>query len=350
VAKLAQQAGHPYAYTGAALADGLALLSRVVDIAPGPFTMVTGLGTLRAVDVEAGSTIHNLSKLDKALIVGIQGWRDFYAKLIADNLNAAGYHAAHTEITLPHMGGNFDNWSLDYANWLDTHDGAHAIAQQVKHKLDGATCVGLPAVLGFLPETRAKITELLGVPLFEIPTLPPSVPGTRLFRALKTALMERGARLTMGPRVASLALEGERVKGVNIETAAHGRPRTIYGDAVILATGGLYGGGLECDYAGYITETVHGIPVANVPKAGEGYTADFLSSQPQPMHYVGVATDKQLRPLDTNGNPVAANLFAAGRLLAGYSPVVEGSSEGVDIATATFAVQQALGVVEKIGV
>jgi anaerobic glycerol-3-phosphate dehydrogenase len=42
---------------------------------------------------------------------------------------------------------------------------------------------------------------------------------------------------------------------------------------------------------------------------------------------------------------VAANLFAAGRLLAGFSPVVEGSTEGVDIATGHHAARQAVALV-----
>lgn len=34
--------------------------------------------------------------------------------------------------------------------------------------------------------------------------------------------MERGGRLTIGPRVVSLALDNGQVRGVNIETAAVG--------------------------------------------------------------------------------------------------------------------------------
>jgi anaerobic glycerol-3-phosphate dehydrogenase len=49
-----------------------------------------------------------------------------------------------------------------------------------------------------------------------------------------------------------------------------------------------------------------------------------------------------LRPLDGDGSAVAPNLYAAGRLLAGYSPVVEGSAEGVDLATGARAALRAL--------
>jgi glycerol-3-phosphate dehydrogenase len=41
---------------------------------------------------------------------------------------------------------------------------------------------------------------------------------------------------------------------------------------------------------------------------------------------------------------------AGGRLLAGYSPVVERSTEGVDIATAVYAVQQAIEIARAVEV
>lgn len=88
---------------------------------------------------------------------------------------------------------------------------------------------------------------------------------------------------------------------------------------MILATGGLYGGGLESSFHGRIWETMHNIPVVNIPPLGEWFSEDFLSARPQPIHRVGVATDAHLRPLNAAGNPVAPNLFAVGRLLAGYS-------------------------------
>jgi glycerol-3-phosphate dehydrogenase subunit B len=132
------------------------------------------------------------------------------------------------------------------------------------------------------------------------------------------------------------------VRGVELETAANGRARTVYGDAVILATGGLFGGGLHSDVQGKITEMTHNLEVVNVPPLDEWFSEAFLSGQPQPIHYAGLLTDALLRPLTGAGEPAAPNLFAAGRLLAGYSPIVEGCTEGVDIATAAHAVMQAL--------
>ncbi len=197
-------------------------------------------------------------------------------------------------------------------------------------------------MLGFQPETRQRLAEALGATIFEIPTLPPSVPGLRLYHALRRAIVDQGGRFTLGPRVTGLQTNDGRVTGVLAETAANGRPRLIPADAVILATGGLFGGGLDSDYQGRVWETVANLPVANVPPLGEWFTKPLLSSQPQPIHAAGLLTDADLRPLDANGHAIAPNLYAAGRLLAGYSPVVEGSTEGVDIATGAHAALRAL--------
>jgi anaerobic glycerol-3-phosphate dehydrogenase len=82
--------------------------------------------------------------------------------------------------------------------------------------------------------------------------------------------------------------------------------------------------------------------VANVPPLAEWCAYPRLSGEPQPIHHAGLVTDAALRPLDAAGKPAAPNLYAAGRLLAGYSPVVEGSTEGVDIATGAHAALRAL--------
>ena len=124
-----------------------------------------------------------------------KGWRDFYAGMIADNLRAAGIDAAAVEISVPDLGGNFDNWTVDLARWLDTPAGRDHLIAQIKPKLDGAAQVALPAVLGFQPETRQQIAEALGVPVIEIPTLTPCVPGLRLYHGLRRALDRAGRAL-----------------------------------------------------------------------------------------------------------------------------------------------------------
>jgi anaerobic glycerol-3-phosphate dehydrogenase len=107
----------------------------------------------------------------------------------------------------------------------------------------------------------------------------------------------------------------------------------------------LFGGGLDSDYQGKIWETVANLPVANVPPLAEWFENPLLSGQPQAIHHAGIITDSASRPLDSEGKIVAENLYAAGRLLAGYSPVTEGSTEGVAIASGAHAAIKAVGAI-----
>lgn len=338
VASLTTREAHPYRHSAGALGAGLGLIDEVMGLTPAA-RAVTATGTRRAIAFTVGGRVPEPSRV---LVVGFEGWRDFYGGWIADNLRRAGGEATNTTISMPDFGGNFDNWSVDLANWIDTPAGFEHLVAQVMPKLDGAAQVALPAVVGFLPETKQRLAEALGVEIIEIPTLTPSVPGLRLYHALRRAVLDRGGRFTVGARVTGLELKDGRVTGAHAETAAHGRTRFVPADAVILATGGLYGGGLESDYRGNVRETVANLHVAQVAAQAEWFAHPMTSGQAQPIHFAGIATDGDLRPLDADGNAVAENLYAAGRLLAGYSPVVEGCMEGVDIATGAHAALRAL--------
>ncbi|MDX2138149.1 MAG: anaerobic glycerol-3-phosphate dehydrogenase subunit GlpA [Chloroflexota bacterium] len=341
VAALAAEATHPYAHTSGALADGLALIERHIGLHETGGWALTGLGRQRSVAYGAGIVTTPIPDGARLLIVGIAGWRDFYPQLIADNLNAHGFHARALHIHIPDLGGNFDNWTIDVAHYLDSADGQRHLLEQVKPHIRDAQVVAFPAVLGFDRATPLAIARALGMPLTEVPTLTPSVPGLRLFRALRSALLEGGTRFTIGPRVTGLIVQDGRVTGATAETSAL-RPRRIYADSVILATGGIYGGGLESDYQGKIVEVVAGIPLTDVPPLDAWFEQPFTSGAAQPIHAVGVRTDAHLRPLNEDGLPVAPNLFACGRLLAGAQPIATGCTEGVDIASGMMAGQQAV--------
>jgi glycerol-3-phosphate dehydrogenase len=340
VAALASSDDHPYAHTRDSLADGLALIEQHCGLHETGGWALTGLGTQRPAAYGAGIVTTPIPDGARLLIVGIAGWRDFYPQLIADNLNAHGLHARAINIDIPDLGGNFDHWTIDVANYLDSSDGQRSLIEQVKSHLGDAQVVAFPAVLGFDRATPHAIATALGIPLTEIPTLTPSVPGLRLYHALRTALLEGGARFTIGPRVTGLTMQDGRVTGALAETSAL-RPRRIYAESLVLATGGIYGGGLESDYQGKIVEPIAGLPVANVLALDAWFEQPFTSGAPQPIHAVGVRTDAQMRPLNADGTPFAPNLFACGRLLAGAQPIATGCTEGVDIASGMMAGRRA---------
>lgn len=281
----------------------------------------------------------------ETLVVGFKGWRDFYPTVTADNLSMQGFPARSLYINLPaHKRGNFDEWPVDLANLFERPGFRADVVQQVARHLKGAARVAFPAVLGLYDHARVMevLETALGVPVFEIPTLPPSVPGMRLFHALREELLALGARVTIGPHVTRGVVEDGRVAGVAIETAAM-RERLIRGDAVILATGGLFGGGLESDHRGNVWETIFDLPlIGPVGDRTEWFLPELFPPEDwHPVHQIGVRADVRMRPV-TEAHDAPDGLYVCGRLLGGYDPLREGTGEGVDIATGCKAALSAI--------
>jgi glycerol-3-phosphate dehydrogenase subunit B len=201
--------------------------------------------------------------------------------------------------------------------------------------------VAFPALLGTAPDTAAlrELEERLAAPVFEIPTLPPSVSGMRLFALLSAALRRAGARLIVGNRVVGARTSGRRVEAVIAEQAS--RRTAYYARTVVLATGGAASGGIELHSHGSMRESVFDLPLHGLPGAGEQrFRAGYLDEHPAAA--AGVAVDRRLRPVDGDGAVVYENLHAAGATLAGAEPWREKSGNGIALASGYRAGQAAL--------
>jgi glycerol-3-phosphate dehydrogenase subunit B len=153
-----------------------------------------------------------------------------------------------------------------------------------------------------------------------VPTLPPSVPGMRVFDLLRDALGRAGGRLVLGAEVVDAEREGGRVTGVRAHTS--GRPTTYRARWVVLATGGFASGGLELGADWIARERILGLELRGTPEPGEArFRPDYWGEQP--MARAGVAVDARLRP------PGLENVLVAGAALAGAEPWREGSGEGI---------------------
>jgi glycerol-3-phosphate dehydrogenase subunit B len=268
------------------------------------------------------------------LIAGPAGWRDFYPALCAANLNKQGVRARGEAFDLPQIhSGRFDPTATGLARLFEQPEVRASVAAQLKPRLDGAARVGLPAVIGLEHSREAwqDLQDRLGVPVFEIPTLPPSVPGIRLFNAFKTALTKAGVQILLDMTATHAIVEGLRATGIVVPGAV--RELTYQAGHVILATGGLYGGGITSDYRGGIGETVFGLPVFAPDAMSSWFDDTFLNPAGHEIYDAGVHVDAQMRPLDLAGQSVLENVTVAGRLLGGYNPLIEGSTEGVWLAT-----------------
>ena len=273
---------HPYALAGVdALAGGLAALREVCaraglnyvsdedpSIASGHalasnFRLPTALGgVIEAAVVPESFAFGDLRRPGAMLIAGPAGWRDFYPGLCAENLTRQGSPAQAASFDLPEMHtSHFDATPVGLARLFDRADVRERVAAQLKPKLDGATRAGFPAVLGLEHNAEAwrDLSDRLGVPAFEIPTLPPSVPGMRLYNAFKAALTQAGVPILLDMTAVRGVVEGGRATGIGVPDVV--RDRTYRADTFILATGGLYGGGITSDYTGTLREAVFGLPL-----------------------------------------------------------------------------------------
>ncbi len=349
----AEHPAHPYALSGmGALEAGLKALQALCE----PFGLLyvgglernmrlpTALGAaIPAAYAPASFVTGDLNAPGPMLIAGPAGWRDFYPAFCAANLARHGVAAEPFAFELPEIHAvKFDNISTGLARLFDRPDVRERVGRQIRERLNGAARVGMPAVLGLNDYPRAwqHLQDLIGAPVFEIPTLPPSVPGMRLYNIFKNALARAGVQVLLNMPVERPLVQGSRVVGVAVKNVVR---ETVYrAKNVILATGGLYGGGILTDHHGAMAETVFGLPLTAVPPMPEWFSNTFLPSD-HPVHYAGIAVDAQMRPLDGRGAVIYENLRVAGRSLAGYNGTCEGSTEGVWISTAWAAVESLSG-------
>jgi glycerol-3-phosphate dehydrogenase subunit B len=308
-------------YTGG-VAENL-LLSTAVGVArPSalvPRTMIGG-------DLRAGGSF---------VFVGLRGFKDFHPSLIADNLARAQVPVPLTaravELALPRdrlgdLGGRrlaerFD--SRQYRDWL---------VESLRDKLEPDERVGLPAVLGLrrAEEAWQELENRLERRVFEVPTLPPSIPGMRLFDALTAQLRAVGVRVIFGVTAVGADAHDGRIEAVAVANASGTVSYPAH--SVVLASGGFASGGLALDSRGMTRETVFDLPVAGAPAAGSVRFAPRYFED-QPLACAGVRVDDVLRPVDADGRPVFGNLHAAGAILAGAVPWKEKSGTGISLAT-----------------
>lgn len=275
----------------------------------------------------------DLSRNEELTLGEVAGFRDFYAGLAAANLNAAGYAARAVALDLPDAPQRRDMFATDLARRLDQPAYRAQVAKAWQAALKGTKRLGLPAVVGlrFAAEAFRDLSEKLGVEIFEIPILPPSVPGMRLYTWLRGVIQTARGSVLLGPHVTGWVEEGH-VLGVT--AVAENGPRQYAAPLVILATGGFRHGGLEAPARGQVTESVFGLPVA---KADEWFAPLYWGQHPYARF--GVRVNAHMQPVDEQGAVVYPNVLAVGGLLAGADRNAEGSREGIDLATAWQAVR-----------
>lgn len=222
------------------------------------------------------------SAASQVAVVGIRGLSSFDCNFVAERLafhaTQLGQNTTYTahEIKLSTAADTVPG-TLQFGNRYDRDP---RFREELRNALlpiaAKADLIILPGILG-LKSGRNEIEGLekqLGCMICELPTLPPSIPGIRLFNRLEAHLRRAGVEFFTGFPIQQLQIENGHCKGVLLDTPA--RPLKLSSETLILATGPFSGKLLGTSFAG---------------------------------------VNHDLHPVDANGAVIADNVFTVGAML-----------------------------------
>jgi glycerol-3-phosphate dehydrogenase subunit B len=306
--------------------------------------VLTSLGTIKTtycVPHTMWNGVEALKCKPPCLLIDIRGLKGYSARRIADAVQDRWPDLRTARISFPDTDQLNEVYTEHMANALILSENRQKFARAVRPHVGKAQIVGLPAMLG-LYRTLDVVSDLekqIGVPIFEIPTIPPSVPGLRLYEAFDSGLRIKGIKSLSQRRVIAVRhkSDGYFELGIGRSTTEH----TLRTRGIILASGRFIGGGLHADRK-CVRETIFDLPVYQPVNRAEWHRRDFLDARGHLVNQAGLEIDDAFRPLNSSHRPVFRRLFAAGSILAHNDWKRLKCGAGIAIATAFGAAQSCI--------
>ncbi len=310
---------------------------------------VTTMGTIKPTYFSQQTVFNErikeaFSRRPKIALLNFRGFRDFYPDLAAANLRRTRLFKPFEIVTgmidLPVYRRTSRNphefRSIDIARIFDSDKYIQRIAHEIRAAAGDALFVGLPAFIGIMRYNRIyqRLSEITGLLLYEIPTLPPSILGMRIDTALKSRFADLGGEFVAGDRVVGGEIIDGRVDHIHTENHGTTRLRSRY---YVISTGSFFSGGMRSEFNN-IREPIFDLQMNREQERNRWYSPSFFDSRSHPFLEYGVETSNDLHPYDSGGREIG-NLFCCGALLAHYNPIREGCGGGVAISTAYRASQ-----------
>ncbi len=269
-------------------------------------------------------------------IVDFKGLKGFSGKQVVANLRDKWPELTTERITFPGMDIG-EIYPEVMARALEVAATRQRLADKLTKAAGRRKTIGIPAVLGMhTPDiVKKELEKLTGLTIFEIPTMPPAVPGIRIREMFEQVLPQKGITLIPQQKVDSISLSGESVK---LKLKDNYGNIAIEAETVLVATGRFLSGGLTAEMNAVREPLLH-IPVAQPENRTQWYGETYISGTSHPLHLAGIETDEKMRPLGADGKIISERLFAAGAILANQSWIRERCGAGIAIATAFQAVQ-----------
>lgn len=274
------------------------------------------------------------------LIIDFWGLKGFSAVQIMEMLLPGWPDLRAARIAFPVVGPSVDLYPEQMARSLEIEENRVKLANEIKLHLNNAKAIGMPAILGMYNtgKVMSHLENLLGTDIFEIPTIPPSLPGIRMKEAFETQISQKGVRLFHQKRVLNVRQNDEKRFVLEVGDMATGKiDHIIESDGIILASGRFLGMGLHAGRK-KITETVFDLPVSQPNNRSHWHQKDFFDVNGHQINQAGLEIDASFRPLDKSGHPAFENLYAAGSILAHQDWMRQKCGAGLAIATAYGAV------------
>lgn len=352
---------HPYGKIGAAaVAEAFAAFQRITaaqgyeylgNLAENQW-LPTAVGTLKPTCLTPKTMDGTaLRRAKDVLVVGFDLLKDFYVDMVWKNLRKCYDGAKQVDRVMIKLPFNAERDKrdisvMDVARWLETSEGQAEFIMQIKDQVKPDMAIVMPPVLGTTPDYRVleSLKIALGCHLIEVSAMPPAVTGYRLAKLLTAYANKLGVRIVNKAKVTGSRVVGGKCEYIIAEGCE--REKKYYADTFILATGGIFGGGLMTAI-GEMTEPVFDISLPVPEVQTEWSHKELFSAKKQIFAQYGVTVNGSLLPVAADGKVIAANVKVVGRTLAGYDYCFEKSGNGVALATAYQAAISLMGEVKK---
>jgi glycerol-3-phosphate dehydrogenase subunit B len=274
---------------------------------------------------------------DKAptLLVDFYGLKGFSARQIIETLGPRWPGLQCVRIKFPGTDGEL--YTEHAARALDMRETRRQLAAAIAPHMGTVRAVGVPAVLGVYRtmEIVADLERTLKAPIFEIPTMVPTITGLRLREAFEQRLPQLGVRAYYQQKVREARVMPDNT--FQFLVGAETPELKVNARGAILASGRFFGKGLRADRL-RIRETIFDLPVSQPKERTLWHHKDLLHPQGHPINRAGLDIDDDFRPADPDNRPIHRNLYAAGSILAHQDWTRQKCGSGLAIATAFGAV------------
>ena len=274
-------------------------------------------------------------------ILNIEGFLDFPVEFVAYGLRQMGAQVTTHTVALNILQANrkspYETRATSIARLMDNDEILRDFAAEVESQIpnpQSQIAIVLPAVFGLSgSEPLQKLRSMMGVPVYVIATLPPSLLGMRVQNVLRKHFVELGGNIFHESKVTSGIISGGEVTSI-----ASGYSETVTADNYILATGSFQSHGLVADYR-KVSEPLFNLDI-DAASSRTGWTRPAIFES-QPYMSFGVSTDSHLHPL--RGATAVRNLYAVGSVLSGHNALAQADGTGVSLITALAAAASIAG-------